>query len=151
MSLHQRNAAIFRNWNWNWFPDCFLSDNASVHWSVEILMFMNRWGIIHQFICAYRPQRNGIKESNHRTIKTMITRTGNTVEEYVFGYNVMSIWVQWGPRNASSHELVFHVKKKQEYQEFRSRESNAAQPCLHRRKTSSKIKLRILPITLLYE
>ena len=86
-------------------PEFLLSDNAAVFHSREMKILMNEWEIEHIFSCAYRPQGNGIIERNHKTIKIMATRSGNSVEKCAFWYNVTR-----GDRNHSPHELLFHVK-----------------------------------------
>lgn len=68
-------------------PSELLSDNGPCFKSRRMLAFVKGWGIAHKFSCAYRPTGNGIVERNHRTIKTMVARSGRSVEDMLFWYN----------------------------------------------------------------
>ena len=57
--------------------------------------------------CAYRPQGNGICECGHRTIKTIVARTGHTVEDAVFWHNATT-----ATGGTSPFEKVFGAKPK---------------------------------------
>ena len=69
-------------------PAELLTDNGPCFRSQEMKNFAMAWGITQLFSCAYRPTGNGIIERNHRTVKTMVARTGGKPEEMVYWYNV---------------------------------------------------------------
>ena len=83
----------------------FLSDNGTVFRSEEVKKLLSHWRVEKETSCAYRPQGNGISERNHRTIKTMTARTGNSVQDAVFWYNVTR-----GSNQYSPFERMFHAK-----------------------------------------
>jgi len=89
-------------------PGSLLSDNGTIYRSSEFQNLMKRWDIVHEFSCAYRPQGNGISERNHRTIKTMAARSGNSIEECVFWYNNTTSC----NTTSSPYSLLFHAKSK---------------------------------------
>ena len=84
-------------------PQTMLSDNAPVYRSAKMKSLMDRWDIVQEFSCAYRPQGNGISERNHRTIKTMAARSANSIEECVFWYNTTS-----GVKQIPPYNIMFH-------------------------------------------
>ena len=88
-------------------PSVLLSDNAAVYKSTKVKCLMRKWDVKQQFSCAYRPQGNGVVERNHRTIKTMAARSGNTVEECSFWYNVTS-----GVHGIPPYNFIFHSTAK---------------------------------------
>ena len=56
--------------------------------SEQFRKFADSWGVCLQFQCAYVPNRNGIIEQNHRTVKTIAARKDCTKSEAVYWYNV---------------------------------------------------------------
>lgn len=88
-------------------PKEFITDNESIFHSIEMKKLMEDWNISHVFSCAYRPQGNGLIERNHKTIKIMAARSGNSVETCVFWYNTTK-----GTKQSSPYELLFHAKPK---------------------------------------
>ena len=86
-------------------PVRFLSDNASIFRSQEVEKFLREWDVQIENSCAYRSQGNGVIERNHRTIKTMLARTGNNVHKCIYWYNITK-----GQNGTSPYELIFHAK-----------------------------------------
>ena len=68
-------------------PVELLSDNGPCFKSTQLSTMLKRWNVRQVFSCAYRPTGNGIVERNHRTIKRMAARSGNSIQEMVFWYN----------------------------------------------------------------
>lgn len=68
-------------------PSELLLDNSATFRSQQMDDLCSRWCIFRGFRCAYRPSGNGIVERNHRTIKSLATRSGKTPSEMVFWYN----------------------------------------------------------------
>jgi len=69
-------------------PEELLSDNGPCFRSRMLEELLASWQVRQVFSCAYRPSGNGIVERNHRTIKRMAARTGRTVADCAFWYNV---------------------------------------------------------------
>ena len=69
-------------------PEELLLDNSSTFRSREFAEFCTTWIVRAEFRCAYKPNGNGIVERNHRTIKKMVARTGKSVNEMTFLYNL---------------------------------------------------------------
>jgi transposase InsO family protein len=83
-------------------PETLLSDNAAGFRSVELQQLLDAWKVTSDFSCTYRAQGNGVIERVHRTIKRMVARSGRSVEEMCFWYNVTK-----GEHPASPYEMVF--------------------------------------------
>eukprot|EP00096_Caligus_rogercresseyi_P016665 TRINITY_DN944_c0_g1_i3.p1 TRINITY_DN944_c0_g1~~TRINITY_DN944_c0_g1_i3.p1 ORF type:complete len:942 (+),score=61.63 TRINITY_DN944_c0_g1_i3:649-3474(+) len=64
-----------------------LCDNGKSFRSKGLSSLCERWGVILTFRCAYKPSGNGVVERNHRTIKTMASRTKKPIQQCVFWYN----------------------------------------------------------------
>ena len=64
-----------------------LSDNGAVFLSSELRCLLETWDVQRDTSCAYRAQGNGLVERVHRTIKQMVARTGQSVEEMTFWLN----------------------------------------------------------------
>jgi hypothetical protein len=103
-------------------PWQILFDNAASFRSVEIANLCQQWGTRVIFRCAHRPSGNGIVERNHRTIKRMAARSGGSVLDMVFWYNLspksgvrqdsvpsrsVSAY-DWKPPSVSLDEAVYH-------------------------------------------
>jgi len=88
-------------------PELFLTDNGAVYRSEKVRRLMDLWEVKQTFSCAYRPQGNGISERNHRTIKTMVARSKNSVNECVYWYNITA-----NQGKASPFSLLFHARPK---------------------------------------
>ena len=69
-------------------PEELLADNDPAFRSRRFSALMNRWGIRIRFRAAHVPSGNGIIERCHRSIKVIAARTGCTVAEAVYRYNV---------------------------------------------------------------
>ncbi|KFD47071.1 hypothetical protein M513_12059 [Trichuris suis] len=70
-------------------PEEMLTDNDTAFRSNEVARLAERWGTRLRFRCAYAASGNGITERCHRTIKVIARRTGCTVQEAVYRYNLM--------------------------------------------------------------
>lgn len=70
-------------------PKELLTDNAASFRSSEFEQFAIRWGVRVRYRCAHVPSGNGISERCHRTIKTILARSGCSVAEAVYRYNTM--------------------------------------------------------------
>ena len=68
-------------------PREVLSDNGPCFRSKEVGDELRQWGVEQLFSCAYRPSGNDIVERNHRTIKRMAARTGQSVNVMLSYYN----------------------------------------------------------------
>ncbi len=68
-------------------PRELLTDGGPCFRGAAIWAVTEKWSMAHLHSCAYRPTGNSIVERNHRTIKRMAARTGNSVEEMVVFYN----------------------------------------------------------------
>ena len=68
-------------------PSELFSDNGHCFRSTQVGEMLKKWNVLQVFSCAYRPSGNGIIERNHRTIKRMASRSGNSVQDMVFWYN----------------------------------------------------------------
>ena len=68
-------------------PNQLLNDNGPCFCSSRMREFLARWKVVQLFSCAYRHSGNGIVERNHRTIKSVVMRSGKPVEEAVYWYN----------------------------------------------------------------
>ena len=88
-------------------PELFLSDNGTVYRSAKVRRLMALWEVKQTFSCAHRPQGNGISERNHRTIKTMVARSKNSVSECVYWYNITA-----NQGRSSPFSLMFHAQPK---------------------------------------
>jgi len=86
-------------------PSEFYSDNGTTYQSSRLRKMMENWCVSQHFTSAYRPQGNGMCERNHRTVKTMATRTGKTIAECVMWYNGTT-----GRHQASPYKLMFHAE-----------------------------------------
>ena len=86
-------------------PEEILTDNGTVFRASELRHLRDVWAIRAVFSCAYRAQGNGLVERVHRTIKRMVARSGRSVEEMTFWYNVTQ-----GERSASPYAMVFGAK-----------------------------------------
>jgi len=69
-------------------PAELLMDNARSFRAQDVMDLCRRWGVKPIFRGAYRPQGNGIVERNHRTIKRMSARTGRSIPESTYWYNI---------------------------------------------------------------
>ena len=70
-------------------PKELLTDNPASFRSSVFGEFASRWGMSVRYRCANVPSGNGISERSHRTIKTILPRTGCSVAEGVYRYNTM--------------------------------------------------------------
>jgi ribonuclease HI len=80
-------------------PKELLLDNSKTFHSQHLLVLCKKWKVRMIFRCAYRPQGNGIIERNHRTIKRMAARTGKSILDMVYWYNIT-------PKNDSREDSV---------------------------------------------
>ena len=69
-------------------PTELLVDNGPCCRSFKFKMLCDKWSVLCHFRCAFRPETNGIVERNHRTIKRMAARTGESPLMMVYWYNV---------------------------------------------------------------
>jgi transposase InsO family protein len=69
-------------------PRELLSDNGTVFRKEKVKETLANGEVEQRFSCANRPQGNGLCERVHKTVKIMKARTGWSVEEMVFWYNV---------------------------------------------------------------
>ena len=69
-------------------PEELLVDNYPAFRASAFSEFAKRWSIRIVFRCAHVPSGNGITERCHRTVKTIVARTGCSVLEAVYIYNV---------------------------------------------------------------
>ena len=69
-------------------PYELLSDNGLCFKSQALANVCEKWGIVQLFRCAHTPSGNGIVERNHRSIKRWAARTGSSILECVYWYNV---------------------------------------------------------------
>ena len=65
-----------------------LADNALAFTGRVFEEFCRRWGVKIRYRCAYVPSGNAIVERNHRTVKRTVSRTGCSVAEAVYIYNI---------------------------------------------------------------
>ena len=79
-----------------------MSYNAAVFSSRNFKALLTNWDVTQIFACAYRPQRNGVAERAHRTVKRVAKRSDRTIKEEVF-------WITntRGDKNTLPYELVF--------------------------------------------
>uniref|UniRef100_A0A5S6QHX4 Integrase catalytic domain-containing protein n=1 Tax=Trichuris muris TaxID=70415 RepID=A0A5S6QHX4_TRIMR len=70
-------------------PDELLADNDTAFRSREVARLAEKWGTRIRFRCAYVPSGNGIAERCHRTVKVIAARTGCSIREAVYRYNLM--------------------------------------------------------------
>lgn len=83
-------------------PASLMSDNGTVFRSRELVALLQKWDVLQELTCAYRPQGNGTVERVHRSVKRTVARSNSTVQEAVFWVNNTR-----GTRVASPYELVF--------------------------------------------
>ncbi|XP_043214663.1 uncharacterized protein LOC122378020 [Amphibalanus amphitrite] len=69
-------------------PKELLIDNYPAFRASAFCEFAERWGIKIIFRCAHSPSGNGITERCHRTVKTIVARSGCSVMEAVNLYNI---------------------------------------------------------------
>ena len=69
-------------------PKELLLDNALSFKSQQFTAVCQKWGIQARYRCAYRASGNGIVERIHRTIKRMAARSGGSVLDMTYWYNV---------------------------------------------------------------
>lgn len=69
-------------------PSEILLDNATNFRSRYFSEFVNRWAVKPIYRCANAPSGNGISERSHRSVKRIVARTGCSVREAVYRYNV---------------------------------------------------------------
>ncbi len=69
-------------------PWQLLLDNSATFRGTALQSLCTKWGVDLVFRAAYRPSGNGIVERHHRTIKTLAQRTGASVLDMVYWYNV---------------------------------------------------------------
>ena len=69
-------------------PEELLVDNYPAFRASAFSEFAKRWSIRIVFRCAHVPSGNGITERCHRTVKTIVARTGCSVMEAAYIYNV---------------------------------------------------------------
>ncbi|XP_067929095.1 uncharacterized protein [Watersipora subatra] len=67
-------------------PEELLMDNGPCFSSTRTKEFLQRWGVVPVYCCAYRHSGNGIVERNHRTIEQMVACSGGLVEAMVYWY-----------------------------------------------------------------
>ena len=82
-------------------PGSIMTDNGTAFRGREVRDLLLKWDVRHLFSCAYRAQGNSVVERIHRTIKRTAKRSGMTVEEAVFWWNVTK------DSEHSPYELVF--------------------------------------------
>ena len=69
-------------------PEEILTDNATAFRSRAFREFAEKWGIAMRFRSAHQPSGNGIAERCHRTVKRAVARSGCTVQEALYWYNL---------------------------------------------------------------
>ena len=69
-------------------PREILLDNSTSFRSSKFEELCEKWQVERHFRCAFRPETNGIVERNHRTVKRMAARTGESPLRMVYWYNV---------------------------------------------------------------
>lgn len=69
-------------------PQELLLDNALSFKSGQFVGVCHKWGIYIRYRCAHRASGNGIVERVHRTIKRMAARSGSSVLDMTYWYNI---------------------------------------------------------------
>ncbi|KHJ40534.1 integrase core domain protein [Trichuris suis] len=108
-------------------PNELLADNDTAFRSREVATLAERWGTCFRFRCAYAPSGNGITERCHRTVKVIAARTGCSVREAVYRYNLMPRDDRT-PATAPANAIYRYTVQDQNEMTFSSTEESADCP-----------------------